>query len=73
VDKVDRGTGETLPGSRADEPLSKGRPYKRKTRNRSSVRRESEGVTVPSMAAYENAVGGKDPYFVRAFGAGKRG
>ena len=35
-------------------------------RNRFSVRRESEGVVVPLMTAHDNAVGGKDPYFVYA-------
>lgn len=35
-------------------------------RNRFSVRRESEGVVVPLMAVHDNAVGGKDPYFVHA-------
>jgi hypothetical protein len=42
-------------------------------RNRISVRRESEGVVVPSMIVQDNAIGGKDPYFVYASEAGMRG
>jgi len=38
-----------------------------------SARRESEGVVVPRMAVQEKAAGGKDPCFVSASDAGKRG
>ena len=42
-------------------------------RNRDSARRASDGVEVPVMAVQHNAAGGKDPCFVRASHAGKRG
>jgi hypothetical protein len=48
-----------------------GASYKPKAKS-SAAQRESEGLVVPSMAATNNAVGGKGPCFGRARGEGKR-
>jgi len=62
-------------GNRRDpsaQPLSRqGRPYKPKAKLR-GAQRESEGVVVPSMAAQNNAAGGKGPCFGCAVGSGRR-
>ena len=47
------------------------RSYKAKSKA-SAAQRKSEGVVVPSMAATNNAVGGKGPCFGHADGEGKR-
>jgi len=72
VDRVDQGTGEALPGPATIEPHRKWSPYKPDAK---SVLRPKgvRGVIVPRMAVQENAAGGKDPCFVYASHAGKRG
>ena len=59
------GDPSALPWSR------QGGSYKSKTKS-STAQRESEGTTVPMMAATKNAVGGKGPCGGRVDGAGKR-
>jgi RNA-directed DNA polymerase len=54
-----------LPSSR------QGGSYKPKVKS-SAVERESEGITVPSMVAQKNAIGGKGPCGGHVRGAGKR-
>jgi RNA-directed DNA polymerase len=59
-------------GDPSASPQSRqGGSYKLKAKS-STAQRESEGITVLTMVATKNAVGGKDPCGVRVDGAGKR-
>ena len=59
-------------GDPSARPVSgRGEPYKPKAKS-AAAQRESEGTTVPLMAAKKNAAGGKGPCGGRVGGAGKR-
>ena len=67
----DQGTMRNTRGPSAPPSSRQGGSYKPKAKA-SAAQRESEGVVVPSMAATNNAAGGKGPCFGHAREEGKR-